>query len=343
MRVYDPTRKQKIHVGTRPTHREAKQLERDKEAEFARKQLLEHTTIADFAERWLVLYPRPSETTERRYTQALVKFVEDFGERRFDAVTRAEALYWSRHNTWRRQAVCALYNDAIDAGVARSNPFARPGLARTRGRADIKVLEPEELFELADKAVLLWKEYGEHYRAMVIFAACVCLRPSEMFGLDWDDVHFEKDEIRIHRQFRYDGSWGPPKNGRTRTVILPPPAREAILTMPRLATDQLFSTPRGRRFRNDSNHSYWSKLAAVGGYPGMDFYELRHFGATLLLEMGASDWDVAIQLGHTDGGKLVREVYGHPSHERARERMRQLWVANGWQAPDDSALERAAA
>jgi integrase len=37
----------------------------------------------------------------------------------------------------------------------------------------------------------------------------------------------------------------------------------------------------------------------------MDFYELRHFCATRLLELGVSHADVAIQLGHTYGGALV--------------------------------------
>jgi integrase len=45
----------------------------------------------------------------------------------------------------------------------------------------------------------------------------------------------------------------------------------------------------------------------------MNFYELRHFCATHLLELGVSHADVAVQLGHTDGGALVMCTYGHPS------------------------------
>jgi integrase len=53
----------------------------------------------------------------------------------------------------------------------------------------------------------------------------------------------------------------------------------------------------------------------------MAFYELRHFCATHLLELGVSHADVAVQLGHTDGGALVMSTYGHPSDEAARERL----------------------
>jgi len=54
----------------------------------------------------------------------------------------------------------------------------------------------------------------------------------------------------------------------------------------------------------------------------MQYYELRHWAATNLLELGLQPSDVAVQLGHTDGGVLVQTVYGHPSEDRARDRIR---------------------
>jgi len=52
---------------------------------------------------------------------------------------------------------------------------------------------------------------------------------------------------------------------------------------------------------------------------------VRHFCATHLLELGVSHADVAIQLGHTDGGALVMSTYGHPSEDGARERLKQAY------------------
>ncbi len=57
----------------------------------------------------------------------------------------------------------------------------------------------------------------------------------------------------------------------------------------------------------------------------MAWYELRHFCATLLLEKGVRRADVAVQLGHTDGGKLVMSTYGHPSEERARQTLKEAF------------------
>ena len=47
-----------------------------------------------------------------------------------------------------------------------------------------------------------------------------------------------------------------------------------------------------------------TRWKAAGGRD-LDLYELRHAAATMLLERGVSAADVAVQLGHTDGGALV--------------------------------------
>ena len=41
-------------------------------------------------------------------------------------------------------------------------------------------------------------------------------------------------------------------------------------------------------------------------------YELRHFAAHfMLVTLGLPERVVGAQLGHNDGGRLVRELYGH--------------------------------
>ena len=79
--------------------------------------------------------------------------------------------------------------------------------------------------------------------------------------------------------------------------------------------------------------SAWSWLRKLANRPGLDFYELRHCAATMLLERGATPWDVAQQLGHTDGGQLVMEVYGHPSEAGARARLLAAWDAQTGPVP----------
>jgi integrase len=105
-------------------------------------------------------------------------------------------------------------------------------------------------------------------------------------------------------------------------VVYPQRAREAIESMPVLDGQELvFLSPRGVQFWANTLSWCWRPVRAAAKRPGMDFYELRHFCATHLLELGLPPADVAVQLGHTDGGALVMSTYGHPSERAARGRI----------------------
>jgi integrase len=134
-------------------------------------------------------------------------------------------------------------------------------------------------------------------------------------------------EVFVRKNVDATGRVKLPKNARQRKVILPPPARDALLSMPRrVDTPYIFTTTRGRRFSKPALNLYWNPVRAVFGRPAMHFYELRHFCATHLLSLGVSHADVAVQLGHTDGGKLVMSTYGHPSEVAARDRLKRAFT-----------------
>jgi integrase len=61
----------------------------------------------------------------------------------------------------------------------------------------------------------------------------------------------------------------------------------------------------------------------------LDFYELRHFGASYMLnELELEPWVIAEQLRHSDGGVLVVQLYGHPSRREAIKRIRRAYGDN---------------
>lgn len=129
-------------------------------------------------------------------------------------------------------------------------------------------------------------------------------------------------------------------------ITLPPPAAEALQGMERHTAVKMVDELGKERplqlvFRNKhrlpmsatSLSNAWSKIKVAIDKPDMDYYDLRHTGATYLLEMFRAagedgSYDVAIQLGHTDEGVLVRALYGHPSDDLARERLKRLWDQN---------------
>ncbi len=46
----------------------------------------------------------------------------------------------------------------------------------------------------------------------------------------------------------------------------------------------------------------------------------------MLNELELEPWVIAEQLRHTDGGRLVLELYGHPDRNKAIERMRRAYA-----------------
>jgi integrase len=221
-----------------------------------------------------------------------------------------------------------MFTDAINDGLHPSpNPFASLRLEQPRGRKDLIALREPEVHALADAALQVHGSFGSAFRAMILFAAYVGLRPGELYALERSDVR--GDEVTIRQSLDGTGQIKRPKNGRERIVILPPQARGALQDVtPWVDVPWLFTTPRGRRFSKGTHLYYWRPVRAAFGRPTMDFYELRHFCATHLLELGVSHADVAVQLGHTDGGALVMSTYGHPTEQEARERLKRAYGLN---------------
>jgi integrase len=324
--VYDATFGRKRWIGTFATKREAKDAER---AAGARRGVGSNLTCGEFAERWLVEYARPAAATRRNYSYAIRQFVADLGRARLADLNRPRARAWALTQPHSRvRAARALFNDAINDGLHPGpNPFANLRMEQSRGRKDLVALTEPELDALADVALAVHGDYGRTFRAMILFAGYVGLRPGELFALERTDVR--GDEVTIRQNLDGTGALKLPKNGKQRVVILPPPAREALLGLPaRLDVPWLFVSRSGRQFRKSTLLYYWNPVRAAFGRPGMDFYELRHFCATHLLELGVAHADVALQLGHTDGGALVMSTYGHPSENLARERLKRAYGRN---------------
>ena len=312
-------------VGTFATKREARQAER----EALTRPDLGNETCADFAARWLTDFPRKRASTRKTYEYDLRPFVAEFGKFRLGDVTRRQARDWAIKHQSAVATIRAMFNDALDEDprVAPSNPFANLRLAQSRGRRDLRVISEEDLHDLANTALGAHGTYGPTFRACILFAAYVGCRPAEMVMLKWSDI--SDDEVRIRESLGTTGEVTLPKNGRVRRVILPPAARDALREMPRRAdSPYVFTTKRGKRLSKSSHFYYWQSVRAAFGRPEMDFYELRHFCATHLLELGVSHADVAVQLGHTDGGALVMSTYGHPSEDAARARLKAAYADN---------------
>ena len=330
-RIYQSGRQ--VWVGTYRTRREALAAER---AALDSRASTRDETCDSFARRWVADYPRPRSSTDRHNGYAVEKFGVEFAGQKLSSIERSEVRPWALRNQWRVPALRAMFKDALDDGFVTSNPFANLGIEGSRGRRDIDVISEETLMRLADTALQVCDEMGPTLRAMILFSAYVGLRPAEMFVLRWSDVDFTSGRVHIRQSLTSTGEVTLPKNGRARTVVLPPPAADALRTLPRrLDSPLVFVTSRGTGWKKTTHFHRWNLIRLAAGLRGMDYYELRHFCATHLLELGLRPSDVAIQLGHNDGGILVMKTYGHPEEEAARQRIARAFLPKGQLTPLD--------
>lgn len=323
---YDPTTKQKrILPGTHATERAARKAEA--EWKTRSRPTVGRETAAQFAARWPTDYPRGRASTTITHAARLVPFVRDLGHLKLSAVDRPTARAWAVKNRTAAATVRAMFADALEDGLIATNPFANLRLTGSRGRQDIIALTERELIALADIALspgMELGEYGPEFRAMVLFAGYVGLRPGELFALQRADVQGVFCTVSKAVD-SHTGTIGPTKTGRTRVVTIPPPAVRSLADVPLHPGGFLFVTPRGKVWNRTSHHFHWRHLRMLAARPGLDHYELRHCCATMLLERGATPMDVAVQLGHTDGGRLVMSTYGHPTDAGARSRLLGAW------------------
>jgi integrase len=193
---------------------------------------------------------------------------------------------------------------------------------------------------------------------MILWGAYTCVRPGESAAaryslLDGDVYHLQAQfNSRLGRETA-------PKLGGVGAIYVPEPARRAVLDKPRrLGDDLMFRTKRARQFRAELLHREWVPVRAafLTGVPAghhlrqrlavnpddqLDFYELRHFGASYMLnDLELEPWVIAKQLRHSDGGALVVRLYGHPSREKAIERMRRAFGGNIRKLADSSGESR---
>lgn len=321
---YDRATKAKRHIGTFDTKKQATNAEADWQL---RTRPTGRETCDAFAERWMRDYPRPRESSMRTHREHTRRFAKDFEGVKLSDVDRPAARAWALKHRSDLAAVRAMFGDALRDGLVTLNPFAQLRLPTSRGRKDIVALTEAELVQLADLALdprMELEDFAGEYRAMVLFAGYTGLRPGELFALRRDDIG--GDHVTISRSYSsHSHTITLPKNGRERVVTIPPRASAALDDVPHHPSGLLFETPTGKQWTASLHHHYWRRLRMLANRPGFALYELRHCAATMLLERGVTPWDVSVQLGHTDGGQLVMERYGHPSEAGARSRLLAAW------------------
>ena len=162
------------------------------------------------------------------------KVIPLLGDRKLSGLTTAEIRTWHRtvadevgvytanRAASHLRAILAFAEE--DFGIRA--PAMPHNLARSRSRTKKAILSPEQVGTLLE-AARSDAERGIYYA----FPFLAGTRPSEQLGLLWEDVDFDKNEIRIRRIQERDGSTSnmTKTEAGTREIPMAPGLREMLL------------------------------------------------------------------------------------------------------------------
>jgi integrase len=330
--VYDPSLGRNVSVsrilggsGAFATKTEAKQAREQARARLGDVRA-DIVTLRGFWERWTTdpLFARPKESTNILNRERTGAFVARYGNLSMGEIgddVVAEWLAGGRRNGT-VPALRAMFNDAASAKAGRivaRNPFAGLGISRGPGRRHEQPPSEKQVWTLIGHARQL---VCPSFAAWLQVAAFTGLRPGELDALRHSRVDLTRSRIEVVEQFdAKTRTFTLPKNGKTREAPLTEPARAAILSLPEEG-EFCFTSLRGEYWTPSSRAYHWKAVRAAAGWQRSLYLATRHFaGWYMVNQLELPSEDVAIALGHSDGGELVRRLYGHRDQERALDRV----------------------
>lgn len=220
---------------------------------------------------------------------------------------------------------------AVALGYIKYNPANHPDLPR---------IEKNEIKPLDEDAIKQFLAAIKGHRFETIYKVTLFtgLRESEVLGLTWDCIDFERGTILVKQQLqRYDATSGQyvlstTKNSRWRTLA---PADYVMKLLMHRMLEQtqdrfkagsawdnplnlVFTDPLGKNHSKDTVYKNFKKIAASIGFPDARFHDLRHSYAVAAIRSGDDIKTVQENLGHHTAA-FTLDVYGHVTEQMKRE------------------------
>ena len=191
----------------------------------------------------------------------------------------------------------------------------------------------ESTFYNAKQLQDLFKAFqGDELLPLVKITALYGLRRSELLGLQWDSIDFERKTMTIRHtvsKVTEVVAKDKTKNASSRRTFPLTPEAVEIFTRAREQEERnramfgreyqenpyVFKWPDGHPYSPDYISHHFAKVLKRHGLPHIRFHELRHSCASMLINMGFTLKDVQEWLGHSDI-KMTANVYSHLGNAR---------------------------
>jgi integrase len=197
-----------------------------------------------------------------------------------------------------RSLMHTLYQAASRWEMVDKNPVELVRQSSRRLKTP-RILTPAEFKDLLG-------HLAEPYKTMVITAACLGLRVSELVALQWEDISFENLTVKIQRSF-VRGEINPTKTEASEGVLpLDPDLAEMLLSH---KTRAGYAADSNYVFAGDTGKPHWPEsmlndhikpAATKAGIGSIGWHTFRHTYSTLLHALGTAPAVQKELLRHAD-------------------------------------------
>lgn len=302
-------------------------------ADRAAEQAASMIVFRDYATRWLAERDLSPKTRWLYQTLLDSRILPAFGGEAVRDVTPALVRTWwaglgratPTRSAHAYQLLKTIFNTAVGDKLVPENPCQVAGAGKPPKRREVELLTPTELVDVTAKM-------PEQYRVAVPVAAWCGLRFGELIELRRKDIARSDGRmvLRIRRSAtRVDGKLvvGPPKSDAgIRDVHVPPHVADMLTEHMKAHTGRgpesfVFTTTRGLRLSQTAFTKPF-KAALPKGKGHVRVHDLRHVGAVLAAQAGATTKELMARLGHTTPEMAMR--YQHAAADRDAAIARKL-------------------
>lgn len=276
-------------------------------------------------------------TTRQQYRMILDTYIyPTFGDEPLDLISADDVNRWydalaPGKETIRSQAYSLLRTIFTSAASERPEPLIPYNPAHIRGAGNTTRLHKVGPASLAELETIV-EELPERYKLMALLAAWCAMRFGELTELRRKDIDLRENRVKITRGVvRVDGKFivGPPKSDAgVRDVAIPPhllPAVKAHLkdhTKPGKDALLFPAAETESHMAPSTLYKVYYPARKAAGREDLRWHDLRHTGAVLAAQTGATLAELMGRLGHSTPGAAMR--YQHAAADRDTEIARRL-------------------
>ncbi len=197
---------------------------------------------------------------------------------------------------------------------------------------EIPYLNEEQVKQMIE----LLEDEPIQYRTMITLLVYTGIRRGELCGLEWKDIDFDNQVMRVCRSSQYVGG---------KTIITKEPKTKSAIRRFTLSTtacillkqyrtwqmkqklkigdrwqecDRLFTTWEGTPIYPDTVTDWFAKFMRRTDLPYVTLHSLRHTNATLMIAEGTDVCTVSKRLGHANTATTLN-IYAHALKSKDRE------------------------